>query len=168
VSQCQACQQREAVVHLTQIANGEVTTMHLCSKCAAERGIETEAAVTQSPLGAFLAAMGTEPVATDTEAEPDRCPACGATLQDFRASGRMGCAECWTTFEAPLRDLLRRVHGATRHVGRTDSAKDASAREAGGGADRRSELREQLRLAILAEEFERAAQLRDQLRVLDE
>ena len=58
MSQCQACHEREAVVRLTQIVGDDVTTVHLCSKCAAERGIETDAEVAQTPLGAFLAAMG--------------------------------------------------------------------------------------------------------------
>ena len=37
-------------------------------------------------------------------ATAEACPECGATLQDFRASGRVGCPTCWTAFERPLRD----------------------------------------------------------------
>ena len=47
----------------------------------------------------------------------DACARCGATLQDFRESGRLGCAECYQAFEVPLRDLLRRLHGSTHHMG---------------------------------------------------
>lgn len=167
---CQACHERDAVVRLTQIVGDDVTTLHLCSKCAAERGIETAAEVAQTPLGAFLAAMGKggAPMAA-AAAAGEICPECGATLQDFRASGRLGCADCWITFERPLRDLLRRLHGATRHTGEAYARPGAEAASPPEHRDRqRTELREQLRLSIDAEDFERAAELRDQLRVLGE
>lgn len=166
---CQACHEREAVVRLTQIVGDDVTTVHLCSKCAAARGIETDAGVAQTPLGAFLAAMGKGAApAASTSADGETCPGCGATLHDFRTSGRVGCAQCWTTFERPLRDLLRRLNGATRHTGepyRPANVSDLSPAEL--QQRDRDELREELRRAIEAEQFERAAELRDQLRVLD-
>jgi protein arginine kinase activator len=167
MSACESCHEREAVVHLTQIVGDQVTTVHLCGKCAAERGIQTEAAVTQTPLGAFLAAMGKGGAVAAMPATSEACPECGATLQDFRASGRVGCSGCWTTFERPLRDLLRRLHGATRHSGEQYL-------DAGDGTPEtervreRARLREQLRQAIQTEAFELAAQLRDQLRALEE
>ena len=99
----------------------------------------------------------------------EACPECGATLQDFRASGRLGCAHCWIAFERPLRDLLRRLHGATRHTGEGYTRPGDDTLTAPEQRERiRAELREQLRLAIVAEQFERAAELRDQLRVLEE
>lgn len=165
MSTCESCHEQEAVVHLTQIVGDQVTTVHLCSRCAAERGIETDAAVEQTPLGAFLAAMGKGGTAPPGAMLEESCPACGATLQDFRASGRVGCALCWTTFERPLRDLLRRLHGATRHTGEQYL-------DAGDGTPEtelvreRTRLREQLRQAVQGEAFELAAQLRDQLRAL--
>jgi protein arginine kinase activator len=166
VTTCQACHERDAVVRLTQIVGDEVTTVHLCSKCAAERGIESDAEISQTPLGAFLAAMGKNgPGIAASAGSGEACSECGATLEDFRTSGRLGCARCWVTFERPLRDLLRRVHGATRHHGETYDAVDNLVATAPEQRERaRVELREQLRLAVAAEEFERAAELRDQLR----
>lgn len=165
---CQVCHLRDAEVELTQVVGDEVTTLRLCGKCAAERGVPAESQVTDSPLGAFLAAMGQGATPLAAAAAPgEPCPACGATLDDFRASGRLGCAECWSTFERPLRDLLRRVHGGTTHVGKRY-------RPASEGGDPESELirerirlREALREAIAAEQFEAAAELRDRLRGLE-
>ncbi|MES2306449.1 MAG: UvrB/UvrC motif-containing protein [Gemmatimonadota bacterium] len=165
---CQACHVRDAEVELTQVVGDEVTTLRLCGKCAAERGVPAESQVADSPLGAFLAAMGqgaTPLAAAAATGEP--CPTCGATLDDFRASGRLGCADCWVAFERPLRDLLRRVHGGTRHVGR----RYRSATDAGDPASdlirERLRLRESLREAVAAEQFELAAELRDRLRGLE-
>ena len=163
---CDQCHEREAVIHLTQIVNEQVTTLHLCERCAAEKGVESPSGVVKTPLGSFLAAMGKNlsesvPVAR----AGDNCPRCGASLQDFRESGRLGCPECYRSFEAPLRDLLRRLHGSTHHVGERYAE-----RGDGAPADGRvetAELREQLRLAVETENFELAAELRDRLRVLE-
>jgi protein arginine kinase activator len=89
-------------------------------------------------------------------------------LHDFRATGRVGCAGCWTTFERPLRDLLRRLHGATRHTGEAYRVADPAALTPAEARQRhRAELREELAAAIAAEQFERAAELRDRLRVVE-
>ena len=103
---CDQCREREAVIHLTQIVNDQVTTLHLCERCAAEKGVESPGSVAKTPLGSFLAAMGKE-VEAPAPRTADTCARCGGSLQDFRESGRLGCPECWRAFEAPLRDLLR-------------------------------------------------------------
>ncbi len=166
---CQACHLREAEVELTQVVGDQVTTLRLCGKCAAERGVATESQAVDSPLGAFLAAMGqgVAPLAL-AASTGERCPGCAATLEDFRASGRLGCAECWTTFERPLRELLRRVHGGTRHVGKHHRPVGAGGAEGNDSLLReRLRLRESLRAAVASEEFELAAELRDRLRALE-
>jgi protein arginine kinase activator len=161
---CDQCREREAVIHLTQIVNEQVTTLHLCEKCAAEKGVESPGAVAKTPLGSFLAAMGKGTEQAPAPRGGDACPRCGGSFQDFRETGRLGCPECYRTFEAPLRDLLRRLHGSTHHLGERYAERDA------GGAraqEQAAELREQLRLAVETENFELAAEIRDQLRVLE-
>ncbi len=182
---CDNCGEREAAIHLTQIENNTIKTAHLCEQCAAQKGVETGAAVAKYPLGDFLASLGGggggegsgKGAAPEQEAaESVACPFCGGTLQDFRETGRLGCAQCYVTFEGHLRDLLRRLHGSSRHVGERylapageGHAEGAAAAAAGGeGAARElSELREQLKRAIETENFELAAELRDRLKVLE-
>jgi protein arginine kinase activator len=41
---CDVCKERDAAVHLTTIEDNAVHQLHLCEKCAAERGVETPAA----------------------------------------------------------------------------------------------------------------------------
>ena len=56
---CDNCGSRGAVVHLTQVVNNEITTSHLCEACAAEKGLQPEAAPPDNlPLADFLAKMG--------------------------------------------------------------------------------------------------------------
>lgn len=161
---CDQCHERDAVVHLTQIAQEQVVTLHLCERCAAEKGVESTSSLAKTPVGTFLATMGKGleaqsalPGITPTGA----CPTCGATLADFRESGRLGCADCYRTFEGPLRDLLRRLHGSSRHLGEryAPRGEEPAAMEPAA-----AQLRQQLQLAIETENFELAAELRDRLR----
>ncbi|MEZ0333753.1 MAG: UvrB/UvrC motif-containing protein [Gemmatimonadales bacterium] len=164
---CDQCREREAVIHLTQIVNEQVTTLHLCERCAAEKGVESPGGVAKTPLGTFLAAMGKgypEQAAVSARTG-DNCPRCGGSLQDFRESGRLGCPECYHSFEAPLRDLLRRLHGSTHHMGERYADRESEPVAPNGA--RTADLREQLRLAVETENFELAAELRDRLRVLE-
>ena len=164
---CEQCREREAVIHLTQIVNEQVTTLHLCERCAAEKGVESPGAAPKTPLGTFLAAMGQElPEQTPAPKNGDACPRCGGSLQDFRESGRLGCSDCYRSFEVPLRDLLRRLHGSTHHMGER-YAEGSGSSDGNGERQRAIELREQLRLAVETENFELAAELRDRLRVME-
>jgi protein arginine kinase activator len=159
---CEQCHEREAVIHLTQIVNEQVTTLHLCERCAAEKGVESPGSQPKTPLGTFLAAMGQEQ--TPAPRAGDNCPRCGGTLQDFRESGRLGCPDCYRAFEVPLRDLLRRLHGSTHHMGERYADREPAT---AAGRHQAAELREQLRLAVETENFELAAELRDRLRVME-
>lgn len=163
--QCENCGERAAAIHLTQIVDNSVTTKHLCEQCAADLGIQTSAQVA-NPLSDFLGSMG-KGAAEKLPAgrETGRCEFCGGTLNDFRETGRLGCARCYESFEGHLRDLLRRLHGSSRHVG--ESYTPPGTRRAAAAPPGLSELREQLRRAVEAENFELAAELRDRIRVLE-
>ena len=160
---CDQCREREAVIHLTQIVNEQVTTLHLCEKCAAEKGVESPGSAVKTPLGSFLAAMGKGAEQQPTARPGDSCQRCGASFQDFRETGRLGCPDCYRAFETPLRDLLRRLHGSTHHLGERYAEHEPQAVARAQEAD----LREQLRLAVETENFELAAELRDRLRVVE-
>lgn len=156
---CDTCKERDAVVHLTQIVDGAVSQIHLCEKCAAEKGVETSVAAPKPPLGEFLQAVQQQLAVTPNES--GRCSFCSATLRDFRSSGRVGCARCYITFESSMRDLLRRVHGHSRHVGRRYQPPHPGQMER---ANILIELRDKLRRAIESEQFELAADIRDRIR----
>lgn len=159
---CEVCHERDAAVTLTQIVDNAVTVLRLCERCAAERGVETQVAVSKHPLGEFLQAVHQQ--ATTAANDATRCSFCGTTMADFRATGRWGCARCYSAFEHGIRELLRRVHGSSRHVGR---AYQPPRPESLAPATALGELKERLRRAIENEQFELAADLRDRIRVLE-
>ena len=93
-----------------------------------------------------------------------RCSFCSSSLRDFRSSGRLGCASCYSAFESSLRELLRRVHGASKHSGRVYEPPRPDLLQR---ASTLVELRDRLRRAIEQEQFELAADIRDRIRVLE-
>jgi protein arginine kinase activator len=81
------------------------------------------------------------------------------TFAEFKRLGRLGCSDCYASFQERLDPLIRRVQGASRHVGREAGAGRSEARAK--LTTRR--LRTQLDEAIRDEDYERAADLRDRL-----
>jgi protein arginine kinase activator len=164
-TKCDACGQAGAIVHLTQVVNNETTTSHLCERCAAEKGIQTTPPPSKLPLADFLAKMGGEDAGDRDPLEDDQtCPFCQLSTKDFREVGRLGCPQCYPTFETYLRGLLRKIHGGTQHVGKVYLPPDPSVSER---AKQLEGLRRKLARAIETEDFERAAELRDQIRTLE-
>ena len=160
---CENCGSTDAVVHLTQIVNDEMSTHHLCEKCAAEKGLESTPEPVNFPLTDFLAQMG-EVQLTDSDPSDVECSFCGLKFQDFRETGRLGCPHCYETYNAQLGKLLRRIHGGVQHVGKVYLPPDPTASE----MERRLEgLRRKLHRAVESEDFERAAELRDQIRSME-
>ncbi len=160
---CDNCRERDAVIQVTQVTEPPVKQLNLCEKCAAERGIETQLSTPKQPLADFILAVQQKSI-TSGEADGVRCAFCQATLRDFKNTGRLGCAYCYGTFEANLRELLRRVHGNSKHQGK-DYAPPHGAPEEGGSV--LTELRDRLKRAIDQEQFEEAAKLRDQIKVIE-
>ncbi len=162
-SVCDNCGSTDAVVHLTQIVNNQMSTHRLCEKCAAEKGLESAPEHLNFPVTDFLAQMGKDAI-EDTPPSDTQCSFCGLTFQDFRETGRLGCPHCYETYAPHLEKLLRRVHGGTRHVGKIYLPPDPSASD----MERRLEgLRRRLNRAVESEDFERAAELRDEIRSLE-
>lgn len=162
--QCQLCGKRPAIVHFTEIVNNKKDEYHVCEKCAEERGYHTPLVKTKFSVGDLLAGM-VDQAGAGEEAKIGRiqCPRCHMVYSAFKESGRLGCSECYVTFRAQLRPLLRRIHGSTKHVGKTpvrDSARVALRREI-------QKLHEEMQAAIEHEEFEVAARLRDQIRSIE-
>lgn len=160
---CDQCGENEAVIHLTQIVDNQMGTFHLCEGCAEDKGLEPEPKMGQLPLTDFLAQMA-QGEAQSTSGHSQECEFCGLTLKDFKKTGRLGCSHCYVTFDEHLRGLFRQLHGGTQHVGKVYLPPDPTAAER---ADQLTRLRRKLDAAVQKEEFERAAQIRDQIHQLE-
>ena len=96
------------------------------------------------------------------ELEMRTCPICGASLQDFRKTGRLGCPNDYLFFDEQLEPLLMGIHGSNEHVGKRPL-------RFGGTANRTLliRLRRELDDAVSIEDYELAGKLRDRIRDLE-
>lgn len=163
---CQECRLRPASVKVTTIFGGQKREVHLCEACAQTRGEIEFGGEAKISIGDMLAALlhqhGLLRPPGEEQAEI-KCENCGLSYDTFTKVGKLGCSECFSRFDEQLRHVLRHIHGSTRHVGRTP-------RRAGGTLRLKRQiqgLREELAACVKSEQFEKAAQLRDQIRELE-
>ncbi len=159
---CQDCKKKESSVHLTQIINNEKVVLNLCKNCAENRGFHSPFENMPFPLAEFVTGMmgvGSSLPAKSKKKSlaGKKCQFCGLTFEDFGKVGRFGCGQCYKTFGSDLLDLLRKIHGSNEHRGKVPS----------GTADtvkvirEERKLRDELKMAIEQEDFEKAAEIRD-------
>ncbi len=152
----------QAIVHFTQLEGGKKVEIHLCEKCAEKQGVTTPPK--HLALQQILESLE---VGGKSESEADKkgaCPRCGLVFSEFRSSGRLGCSHDYTVFRDALERLIGRIHDADQHRGKVPS-------RAGELTVRRQQvqgLSDELQSAIDSENYERAAELRDQIRVIEE
>ncbi len=161
---CQICGKNPATVHFTEIHDNQMSEIHVCERCAEEKGMQASAAQHKFEIADLLAGMVDAMTQTDEERVGHvQCPRCGLLYSSFKETGRLGCAECYTAFQFQLRPLLRRIHGDTRHRGKHPT-------RGGEGATRTRQiqrLHDELQRAVEREDFEKAASLRDEIRRLE-
>lgn len=160
---CDLCSKNEATVHLTEIINDETRELHLCEACAREKGAK---AAEQFGLAGLLAGLADFGAKAGPKVEAPPCPQCGLTYEDFRKTGRLGCGHCYENFARLLGPLLKRVHGSNKYLGRLSPPARKREKKAVPEAEL-GRLKEQLKTAVAAEDFEEAARLRDRVRTLE-
>jgi len=158
-SKCDNCD-KPATVHLTEIVDGQKIEKHLCEDCAATEGITIKTDVPISQLLEDFILHGT----AGAEVADRTCDVCGMSFSDFRSNGLLGCSHDYDAFSEVLEPLLERAHeGASQHIGKVPRR---------AGSDQKMinavlRLRAELKKAVTAEDYERAAELRDQIKKLE-
>ena len=90
------------------------------------------------------------------------CPFCGMRFETLQKSGRIGCAGCYQAFEREMSFLLTKINGTAQHV-------DEQMQEPEEQDEKTKlifSLKGELAQAINMENYERAAELRDEIKAL--
>ena len=170
---CQKCKKNNATIHYRENINGKVTEYSLCADCAAE--LERDGVIKfENPFSNFmrddifdfasvLPSFFTSLNHALGSGETKRCPVCGSTFSDIARTGHIGCPQCYETFADELAATVNQLHGTSKPQGRIP-------KRFGEKQNREAEinsLKEEQKKAIEAQEFEKAAELRDKIKALE-
>ena len=174
---CQLCSKRPATSHLTELDpdTGQRQELHICATCIQRLDLKLE---NGPPSIAEILDMKSDDASSAKikiasslnmpaiVKNDERCPHCGLAFSEFGSGKLFGCAHDYAVFGDKVETLLRNYHGTTRHVGRRPGSEPDAPESA--ATVHRASLDAALRQAVINENYENAAKLRDQLRQLDE
>lgn len=162
---CEECNNNKATVHMTKIIQGQKEEIHLCQECAMKKeslNLENPFAI-HSFLAGLLDISGGSQVKQGQNIGIE-CSQCGKSYNEFRKVGRFGCDHCYEEFNGQIKPLIRKIHGNIHHTGKIPKRTGnilSIKREI-------NQLKSQLKRAIEEEAFEKAAELRDKIKALEE
>ncbi len=185
---CEECGSREASISISVIREGETSVRHLCHECAqklhAVSGLQIRDILSTILNGITVAARARiqengeekkeEEAAEGPSPEPKTevmlaenrvhvvCEHCGMPLKDFIRTGRLGCPQCYGAFREEIQPMMQQIHGQVQHAGRVPLQSEAAQRS----RLLQEQLRRRMEQAVQMEDFETAAELRDQLRAM--
>ena len=167
---CEICNKNEATIHIQEIVGGKKKSLHLCSACAAAK--QQGAGMDLGPFdlaGLLYKLSGAESAAApENGGEKEEkselvCPVCDWTAEKLKKSGRLGCGNCYKVFASLLADPLKNMHRGSAHLGKQPVGRGT---ELCRCRQELARLQQDLQKAVELENYESAAELRDQINEL--
>lgn len=157
---CDNCKKRQATLRYEENINGEKKRINLCSICSNKLGI-----LSHNFMDNMLFSFFDEPLSIGYEkVEEDKCPKCGWTFSGYANTGLLGCDMCYTTFENNLTPILKKLHSKSNHI----KKEKKNSIDSSIGLNEIDTLKQELNRAIEKEEYEKAAEIRDRIKKLNE
>ncbi len=163
---CQKCGKHDATTHITEIINGVKNETYLCKYCGEQyhqnAGLHS---IFKNNTVNFFDDFWNTPITLGqlSQSTAKKCPDCHSTLTDLKKSGRLGCSTCYSTFRDYLLHSLKGIHGSSTYIGKHPQKGHPDTKP----FDKLEQLKKELTLAVDAQNFERAAELRDKIREME-
>lgn len=163
---CQKCNKNQANVHLVRMINGEKNSVWICESCAKKLSDISVSASSnmsekamQNLLGEFFEELGKNNVPRMDVI----CKNCGLTYSEFEKKNQVGCGKCYDSFKDSLDEKIIKTEQGTFHIGKVPNRSYKRVTN----QTTILELKEQLRKVISKEEYEKAAIIRDKIKLLE-
>lgn len=158
---CERCG-KPATVYYKETVNGHTRETRLCAACAAKTGVGQNTIHLPGfweddffgGLPLFSGLFG--------NAGPEKsagCPRCGKTLRQIREDGKFGCSQCYESFGDQV-DFKPFIGSGYKGEPLTASPESKTKTP----EETLDDLKARLQKAVAAEEYEKAASLRDEIR----
>jgi len=179
---CDNCGKNNANVRYLRNINGVKKEMNLCEECSQKLGITDIGFNMPIDFSSFLGGFWEDFENSDLlslmeNSNEVRCKGCNSTFEEIMNTGKFGCPECYETFETEIDEIMNKLHGKNRHIGRLgkyEQAKvesknlDKSIKEGvSEGKDKLVELKERLKELVKEENYEEAAKVRDEIKEIE-
>jgi protein arginine kinase activator len=99
-----------------------------------------------------------------TQRQENACPECGHTLMELRKTGRVGCPSCYLAFQQELTGIVGQEALTGGHAGLLPKRLQPLR----WTYLERERIRDRMHSAVAEEDYESAAELRDEIRRRDE
>lgn len=143
---CEKCGENPANIHIRQILNDQESEFYICSKCAEK--IQKQI-VSFLKVNNYMMGMMQE---VKLENKNKTCPMCKFDIYKIRKLGKVGCAKCYEVFEEELAPIMSKMN-----INRIVTDENIIMQK------KIDDLTNQLNQAVVAEKYERAAELRDEI-----
>lgn len=167
---CEKCKKKKATVFYNENLGGKTRSCSLCADCAETMRRTGELEDVHISLAATSFGCSDSTMfgnlcgisVPHNIAAVRTCPVCSSTLAGIAESGSVGCAACYKTFLDEISGAVHALPANIPYPGRMPRKfRLRQEREA-----RAALLRDQMKQAVLSEDFETAALLRDQIHAL--
>lgn len=177
---CDNCGKDNANVKYSRSINGITEKMNLCEECSKKLGIGISDIGFNMPIdfSSFLGGFWEDFEKQDIlslmgNREEVKCKGCNSTFEEVLNTGKFGCPECYETFEEKIDEILNKLHGKNRHVGRIGKLEKAKVTEQHEkempkeNKNELEELKEKLKELVKEENYEEAAKVRDEIKKIE-
>ena len=154
---CDICKQREANIVMQTLINGQITTQSMCADCAKKARLDIAKAFMN--IGIHFQGLQRQAAAaakTKNDTPTAICRACGTLLSELTDATELGCPACYEAFRAQIAGRFFQTDKAEL----VEPDRDILSR----GEEQQIML--QLEHAVVSEDYEKAAELRDKLKAL--
>lgn len=168
---CDKCNNPASVIFKQNI-NGKVTQQCLCEKCANELNIDMDMKKINDEFTDIFENMFNLNFGNYLEIDRPKikkCEVCGNTYEDFIHKTKLSCENCYKTFNTELDNVIKKIQGSNKHIGKQyvqmeDSKTEAKQKKKEEKEITIDELKEKLNQAIKEERYEDAAIYRDEIK----
>lgn len=170
---CNICKKNKATIHIKDIfldnsEEAKESEVHVCRECADSNNIYSKYLELNTPsINRYDELVTTEnSIIKQKKIKKTNktiiCKTCGYSLEEFKTTNVLSCNACYENFDKYISRFVKKIHGENKHIGRAphkiryflekDSIKKI--------------LERQLADLVNKEDYEKAAQIRDNINKL--
>lgn len=163
---CEKCKKNEAKIHLVKMVNSKKSEIWLCEQCAKELSSNSFFTIMSQGDMSSLEKMMNDYFGQERNVETKIdviCKNCGTTYSKYKESGKLGCPKCYENFSEYLDPLIEKSNPNYIYSGKVPAKPEIVEKV----EDTLKSLKIELQKYIIAEEYEKAATIRDKINAIN-